>query len=229
MIQNSELLEWDSIFFGFPVASIKVGAGNENEVKTELDKFLNSGCKLIYIFSKNPLDLSGYHSCMVDRKRSYVLKTPIFMENVTHPVKIEHNAELLYELAYQAGVHSRYKCDSHISEETFERLYRIWIDNSVNKGFADYVLAIIDEDKAVGFITARKNANQLSIGLIATDKESRGKGIGTNLIQEIVNIGAIENLQVEVTTQADNLPAYGIGVLDQAHHIVHGHVGEVES
>lgn len=41
----------------------------------------------------------------------------------------------LYESAYQAGIHSRYRSDRHISEETFKQLYRNWIDNSVNKGF----------------------------------------------------------------------------------------------
>lgn len=204
MIEKSGYLQWDSDFFGFPVALIEVGLGNEKQVKAELDRFLSTGCKLIYIFSHKPLDLSDYDSCLADRKRSYILSEPGFKEIRNHHIKIENNAEMLYELAYQAGIHSRYRTDPHISEDTFKRLYRIWIDNSINEGFADHVMACIEHEKAIGLITARKKYNELSIGLFATDHEYRGKGIGSKLIQEIINIAATENLQVEVTTQADN-------------------------
>ena len=56
----------------------------------------------------------------------------------------------------------------------------------------------MEQEKAIGFITARKRNNEISIGLFATDREYRGRGIGSKLIQEIINIGANENLQVEV-------------------------------
>lgn len=204
MIERSGYLEWDSDFFGFPVAFIEDCLGNEWQVKEELDRFLSAGCRLVYIFSHKPLDLSDYDSCLADRKRSYILTEPVFKEVGNHNIKIENNAEMLYELAYQAGIHSRYRTDTHISEDTFKRLYRIWIDNSIHKGFSDYVLASIEYNKAVGLITAKKRHNEISIGLFATDREYRGRGIGSKLIQEIINIGANENLQVEVTTQVDN-------------------------
>lgn len=207
MIKRSGFLEWDSDFFGFPIAFIEVGLGNERQVKAELDRFLSAGCKLIYVFSHKPLDLSDYDSCLADKKRSYILTEPVFKEDGNHHAIFENKSEMLYELAYQAGIHSRYRTDPHISEDTFKKLYRAWIDNSIHKGFADYVLACIENDKAVGLITARKKKDEISIGLFATDREYRGKGIGSKLIQEIVNIGAKENLQVEVTTQADNLKA----------------------
>lgn len=204
MIKRSGFLEWDSDFFGFPVAFIEVCLGNERQVKAELDNFFSAGCKLVYVFSHKPLELSDYDACLADRKRSYILSKPIFKEIGNQHINIENHAEMLYELAYQAGIHSRYRTDPHIPEDTFKRLYSIWIDNSINKGFADYVLACIEQEKAVGLITAKKKNNEISIGLFATDQEFRGKGIGSRLIQEIINIGANENLQVEVTTQADN-------------------------
>lgn len=204
MIENSGYLEWDSEFFGFSVALIEVGSGSEKQVKSELDHFFNAGCKLVYVFSHKPLDLSDYDFTLADRKRSYILRKPVFKEVGNWHITIENKAEMLYELAYQAGFNSRYKSDPHISEDTFKSLYRIWIDNSINEGFADYVLASVEHDKAVGLITARKKNNEISIGLFATDHEYRGKGIGSKLIQEIINIAAAENLQVEVTTQADN-------------------------
>lgn len=207
MLTISGYLEWDSDFFGFPVAFIEVGLGYERQVKAELEKFLSAGYKLIYVFSHKPLDLSDYDSCLADRKRSYILTEPVFKEVGNHHINIENNAEMLYELAYQAGIHSRYRTDPHISENTFKRLYRVWIDNSVNKGFADYVLASMEHDKAVGLITAKKKHNEISIGLFATDHAYRGKGIGSKLIQEVINIGAKENMHIEVTTQTDNIKA----------------------
>lgn len=207
MLTRSGYLEWDSDFLGFPVAFIEVGLGNELQVKEELDRFLRARCRLVYVFSHKSLDLSDYDSCLADRKRSYILTEPVFKEVGNHHINIENNAEMLYELAYQAGIHSRYRTDPHFSEDTFKRLYRIWIDNSINKGFADYVLASIENDKAVGLITAKRRHDEISIGLFATDHEYRGKGIGSKLIQEVINIGAKENLHIEVTTQADNMKA----------------------
>ena len=204
MIGRSGFLEWDSAFFGFPVAFIEVCHGNEIQVKAEVDKFLSAGCKLVYVFSHKPLELFDYDACQADRKRSYILPKPIFKQTDKQHFHIENHAEMLYELAYQAGIHSRYRSDPHISEDTFKQLYRVWIDNSINKGFADYVLACMEQEKAIGFITARKRNNEISIGLFATEREYRGRGIGSKLIQEIINIGANENLQVEVTTQVDN-------------------------
>lgn len=207
MIESSGFLDWDSNFFGFKVAIIKVGLGNDRQIEEEIIRLLNIGSRLIYINSHRPLNLSKFRALLADIKRSYVLSAPQYKNTENHIITVTGDSTSLYDLAYQAGEYSRYKVDPNIGEAEFKRLYRTWIDNSINNGFADYVLATIDKGHPIGLITAKKRQQELSVGLFATDKEYRGQGIGSGLFQEIINIASKQNLAVEVTTQADNKTA----------------------
>lgn len=204
MVESSGKLDWDSNFFGFDVATIKVGSGNDRQIVEEINKYQHVGSRLIYVCTPRQLDLSMYNAFPVDRKRSYKLCKPRFKETKNQVLSVTENQSGLYSLAYQAGAYSRYKVDPNIGEEDFERLYRMWIDNSVSRRFADYVLTVVINDIPVGLITAKVKGETLSIGLFATDKEYQGNGIGSDLLQSVVNIAAEKNMSVEVTTQADN-------------------------
>ena len=207
MIESSGQLEWDSNFFGFGVGSINAGNASDDEIDKEIACMQRQGCRLIYVVSHRALTLSKYKAVLTDNKRSYILLNPRHKSTANIIEEISENIPGLYDLAYQAGEHSRFKVDPQVGEESFRRLYRTWIDNSINKGFADYVAAVKEGDKPVGLITARKRATDISIGLFATDNKFRGRGIGSDLIQKIVNLAADEKLNVEVTTQANNVNA----------------------
>lgn len=204
---NSSLLNWDTNFFGFKVAKIDVGDSNDFLVASEIERLQKDGVKLIYIFSKHFISLSQFNALLVDQKRSYILPNPFFKATERTILSVTEHPEQLYELAWQAGEFSRYKIDPMIRDDDFKRLYRIWADNSVNRQFADYVIACKEDDTYSGFITAKIKDYVLSIGLIATDSKYRGNGIGSALIQEIKNIAYKKNLAVEVTTQANNITA----------------------
>ena len=206
MIECSGYLSWDSDFFGYDVAFIRVGHENESQIKDQINHYLSLGARLIYVISHKPLDLCEYDALLVDRRRSYILNSPK-LKSTGNDFVYRGDADVLYDLAYQAGEHSRFKVDSHISEEDFKRLYRTWIDNSINEAYADYVLAPISNDKPVGLITGKVKDSELSIGLLAVDESYRGRGIGTLLIQEIINEAANKGLKVEVTTQGENTQA----------------------
>ena len=174
---TSEHLDWDSRFFGYSVSRIDIQNADDRTVADEITRLQDRGSELIYVFSPRLLALDGSSS------------------------------EALYELGCQAGGHSRYKVDPHISEHDFRRLFRLWIDNSVSRRFADYMLAFGQAGKELGMITAGRKDDMLSIGLIATDASCRGKGIGSALIQSVINLASESELKVEVTTQADNAEA----------------------
>lgn len=204
---NSSLLKWDSNFFGFGVAKIDVRDSNDLLVASEIERLQKEGTKLIYIFSERLISLAGYNALLVDQKRSYLLSNPSFKTSKRTISSVTQHPEQLYELAWQAGEYSRYKVDPMISDDDFKRLYRRWVDNSVNGQLADYVLACKEDEIYSGFITAKVKDHAISIGLIATDSKYRGKGIGNTLIQEIKNLAYNKNLAVEVTTQANNITA----------------------
>ncbi len=207
MITIGEYLDWDSCFFGYGVARIVADENNEKFINDEISRFRQQGCRLIYVFSRGPLILTGLDAALVDRKRSYKLSSPKYSPVKRPIVPVYDVSDSLYDLGCQAGVYSRYNVDPRIKHEDFRRLYRLWVDNSVSRQFADYLLAYEMNGRYIGFVTAKVKGDMLSVGLIATDSRYRGRGIGTALMQSVINISAERGLAVEVTTQSDNTQA----------------------
>lgn len=207
LIKTIDNMDWDSRFFGCDVARIDTDSADECSVDAEIRRLQRQGAELIYVFSTHPLRLSDFNAILVDRKLSYVNASPVYRPVDKPIVEVTEVSRQLYELGCQAGGHSRYKVDPNIKEEDFRRMFRLWVDNSVSRQFADYVFAYDADGEAVGFVTAKVKEDELSIGLIATDENYRGCGIGVALIQTIVNLASELHLKAEVTTQADNITA----------------------
>lgn len=207
MTTPSGFLEWDSDFFHRNIAFIDGANSNNHQIRQDINHYLEIGAECIYLFNPILIDLSDKDSVLVDKKRTYILSNPK-LDFINHPLKFDsliYNGDPsdLYDLALQSGEHSRFKIDPHFSDEEFSLLYKKWIDNSVDKGFADYVIVALDPDP-IGFITAKIKEDKIIVGLFATDVKHRGKGIGRFLMQKIINIAAEKELKVEVVTQADN-------------------------
>ena len=202
---NIEDLEWDSEFFKLRIGKIDLGDTNKLDFGEIKNLVKITGYDLVYIFSKNKLDEINH----VDHKRTYTWNpsSRLVAENSNSIENYEGNPESLYNLAFQAGHKSRFKLDSNISESDFRRLYSLWIDNSIKGLFADYVKVYKANDSPIGFITAKKYTDRISIGLIAVNINYRGKGIGKKLMASIMAMGVNQNLPVEVVTQADNIAA----------------------
>ncbi len=210
MVEVSGYLEWDSKFFNKRIAFIDGFKATDTQISKEVDKFLQCNTDCIYLYTRRSVNLPEYDIVLVDKKRFYVLDKPEYKElsyhpYISQPVYTGEPSEL-YDLALQSGEHSRFKIDPHFSEDEFSSLYKKWVDNSVKEGFADFVLVALNPEPQ-GFITAKIHKDRVSIGLFATDKNHRGKGIGSWLIQEIINVASERRLKVEVVTQADNKTA----------------------
>lgn len=206
MEQISGIKRWDSDFFGKKTGYINGANLTDHAIFSEIDNLQRQGCECIYLFSPRELRLDDYDAVLADKKVSYILDHPAYQEISEQIARIDTHPEALHNLALQSGQYSRYRIDRHFSDEEFQRLYIQWIDNSVTTDYADHVLSI-ERLKPVGMITAKEKEDEISIGLFATDAAYRGQGIGSRLIQAIINIGAEKGLKVEVTTQSDNLDA----------------------
>ena len=116
--------------------------------------------------------------------------------------------KLFYPLAFESGKHSRFKLDAQFKEIKFRELYIKWVDNSINKEFADKVFYINQQHKVVGFVTVKKYEKYAKIGLIAIDPNSQGKGYGSILIEQVEKY-CIENklIELQIPTQKENLLA----------------------
>ena len=114
----------------------------------------------------------------------------------------------LDKLAIQGGLYSRFKIDPHFKQEQFERLYKLWMENSINKKIADDILIIRKNDAITGMVTVGKKNEKGIIGLIAVDSKERGKGLGTLLIDAAKSWFVAQGCQIAiVVTQGRNKAA----------------------
>jgi ribosomal protein S18 acetylase RimI-like enzyme len=179
-------LPFDSELFGYPV-----GAVTWNNLFTE-EKFLNSEKKnqLTYIFSENPIPFSDPRILQVDTKITFSKKisSTIAVDDIhalsssEAKVLAEPELELLSFLALESGQYSRFKLDPRLSNQEFEKLYKIWIESSLSDG------TILISESFQGMITYSLTGNIAKIGLIAVHPDYRGQGLGKKLIHAAESI-----------------------------------------
>lgn len=209
-----EILEWDSAFFGYPVAKViteKITAGKLGAIINEAK---DKGIKLLYVFA-DPADAVSVGSAntanakLVDQKITFNMKidNSAVIAVDEHIEEFEGNqpTEKLVDLSMQSGLYSRYKIDTGFKNNEFERLYLAWIENSVNKKIADHTFVYKEDGRELGFVTLKIKNNIGQIGLIAVDETSRGKSIGKKLVAAVVEMLIRKNIpELDVATQIDN-------------------------
>lgn len=198
-------LGWDSEFFGFEVGELNTSTAFLNTEHQNFD--------LIYIKQNEDLDLSivGYEKTFQETKiiftKSLADKNVIHLDLIDFDEKPIKN-EKLYELAYLSGNYSRFLLDHQFGKEKFKNLYRTWIDNSINKKFADKIFYTIHDNKISGFVTLQTRCEYASIGLIAVDPAFQGKGIGGILISICEHYCFLKNFkELRIPTQEENIGA----------------------
>lgn len=196
-MQKIEKLEWDSGFFEKDIFRITL----ENEdFDPEMLEFPDS---FYYLFSSRKQDF--LKSKLKDQKLVYSKELSSKKDDNMSIVEYDGaiNDQLL-KLAFESGAFSRFKLDDQLNHK-FEELYSKWLENSLNKKFADLVLVYAEEEKILGFITVKLNVDHGLIGLIAVDEDARGKGIGKSLIQKVENFCIDHGLKIlKVPTQMAN-------------------------
>src|SRR5690606_2664394 len=109
----------------------------------------------------------------------------------------------------QSGEFSRFKVDNNFSNNEYEKLYSEWLIGSINKRLATDIIVKRLDGKIVGFVTlTKKNVELADIGLVAVDSSYRGKGIGKELIFQVISLAKSQGYKkIQVVTQLDNRPA----------------------
>lgn len=208
-----ERREWDSSFFGYPVAAASWDAAPLlSDVCFVLQQARRSGIKLLYLFMapvssslRAAIEQEGAKS--VGRKVEY--SKPIIgpnARNLGKDISLCHESTpQLESLALQSGIHSRFRLDDGFQQQEFERLYREWLASSLRG----------DDDKRVyvaggaaaprGMITLEPSGTMARIGLFAIDAAHQGRGLGRQFVaaaeQFCIDTGRIALL---VATQAEN-------------------------
>ena len=201
-------LEWDSRFFKHEIGKINVS----NPKDFDLVNFQKKSFpyKLVYIFSNERL----IYDCLklVDTKLTFLRKTQklsVQTSNLTFFNLEKDSFESLEKLALLSGEYSRFQIDENFKSGEYKNLYKQWIYNKVFQE-EDLDIIIYKEDNLIlGFTILEKINHMLcNISLVAVDSKSRGKKIGTKLIEFTINQAFINNFQwIKVITQQNNTPA----------------------
>lgn len=209
------LLEWDSEFLGIRVASHAMQSMDHetySSLKNEMDKqgivlcYLESG----YLLSK--MDLISFNISTHSEIILFTKTRLTFKKELKHKIAVFQKEEIIserfYKIVFEAGHKSRFKKDSKFVKNEFERLYRLWIERSVERIIADEVLVVKINGDVVGMVTFNISNEILTIGLIGVDPDFRGQNIGASLMFAVENY-AIEHKvsKINVSTQGDNYGA----------------------
>jgi dTDP-4-amino-4,6-dideoxy-D-galactose acyltransferase len=193
-VSSSSHLEWDSRFFGFPIASIRCTDQSAAELAAELRELADRGFRLVYWFGSETgsppnAELEKLGGVLVDRRTTFAqnlrgraassfeirAKVEVFEGEAPTPA--------LEQLALTAGALSRFRTDPGFGAAAFERLYRHWITASVSGEIADVVLVIRDGGAERGLITVKFGDGEGRVGLMAVDPTVQGTGFGADLVR----------------------------------------------
>lgn len=205
--------EWDSRVFGYPVGVLSL-KGSDDPAKLK-QLIVESPYKLVYSFihpeDKDNFSLVQANGLLVDTKVVYQKKLTSEESGAVQEVKSlkdypkEEYYDRLLKLAFESGVYSRFRTDSNFTNQEFQKLYKIWLNKSLDQSIADHVWLREDEGFPTGFVTEKLKSNVLEIGLIAVDQKYRGLGIGSILLKQVEHNAFSKKAHfVEVATQKAN-------------------------
>ncbi|MBF6608407.1 MAG: GNAT family N-acetyltransferase [Flavobacterium sp.] len=195
-------LEWDSDFFGIEVGEwigdgIAESAGHFDLLYRETSALINE-------------KMPGFECSFLEQKLIFgkdLLHT-VSVDNAIRDYSSEKSTMELYQLAYESGKYSRFKLDPRMKSDDFERMYRLWLDNSVSKTFATGVLIYQIDEIVAGFVTYAIKGRVGNIGLIAVSPSYQGRGIGKKLVTAVES-ALISNgiFELQIPTQSSNIEA----------------------
>lgn len=196
-------LDWDSTFFNKKIGLL--------EITNDVQSFdIENDYDVIYVMSNTEIsiNIANYEKSYSETK--IVFSKMLVRENILANGNIfsilnSYPKKKIYDLAFESGKFSRFKLDPNFRQSDFEKLYKIWIDNSFNKKFADDVLVYKDQNIIKGFVSYRISEEFATIGLIAICPEHQGKGIGKKLLESVEKkLFTIGIKELRIPTQLQN-------------------------
>lgn len=217
--EQCSMLEWDSCFFGFPIAQVAGETLSERSGEAILEWSQANSVRCLY-FLANPnsaqtadlaqrLDFKFVDVRVQLSLGVNVPSNPKIKEFVLRTVRAPDIA-VLQAIAREAHQDSRFFFDTNFPKERAEDLFATWIAKDC-EGRADKVLtAESGNGGPLGYITCNLNKDSRigRIGLVGVAAESRGKGVGKMLISEALEwFRSVGAQKISVVTQMRNLAA----------------------
>lgn len=202
-------LAWDSAFFNQEIAHV------QNAEALNLIDY--SGYDLVTL----KLD-AGNYSCITEAQEvgfAFVESEVVFSKTlISHQqnqiselnIATENDLEAVKAIARNAYSLSRYRLP-YFDKNDRDKFYSTWIENAVRGEFDDVCLVIREQSKVAGYISLKKDATTLKVGLIAVAEGFQGKGIGKRLLVLAEQYAYQASCSViSVATQISNIGAINL-------------------
>ena len=188
-------LPWDSQHFGRQVSAIMLQLTDQVRLSEVREVMLSQASDVTYLTvdEQHPLaqelQVAGFR--VWDRKRVYVqdLPAPVpppaavpgyDLQPYTGPM-----TPALAALGVICGEYSRFKLDPRFAPESFQRLYELWVENSLSGrlAFGTYVAIRQQDQQPMALLTLGEKHGRADIGLVGVHAEARGQKLATRLVQ----------------------------------------------
>lgn len=185
-------------------------------------KIPSSRKQTLNIFSRNGFDLvdTQLMYCLRNSGREVMQRS----KSVSYREYVEEDKKWIVRIAESAYILDQYHSDTALDDSLCDRYYAEWSKNCC-EGFADKVfVAVLPNDRIVGYITLDYKKDCAIVGLAAVDEEYRGKGYFTFLIENTLK--GIGDKCLYYGTQLANTPVlktmgrFG-GVVEYSNHVMH--------
>lgn len=205
---------WDSAFFGFKTGELTF-SGDMDAFSLALNQAKHDNYRLLYWkipiedFAANQIAASN-KLFLGDTKTVFELPGSEIQPQKINPVKkwTETVNENLISLGISSGKYSRFKNDPLLPKNSFEKMYREWVLQSLNGNMGDEIYFIGDAADPIAMVTIAFKNQFAEIGLIAVKQEYQQQGYGKLLVEFVENITFEKKLNhLIVATQLSNLPA----------------------
>ena len=212
-------LDWDTNFWGFPVAylSSKYLTDNillriEKVIKRDNIKLIEYLCNCHDSKSVKFAEKNGFHftdirlSFEKPLNEKYDFKLP---NNITFDRAKNSDMQELIEFSKDLYKDSRYFFDDNFDRDRVSEFYQTWIERAVLGQFDDACYCLYENGTPFGFCTIKYNVlNTASIGLFGLSKKYQGKGLAKTLLYLIFNMLREKDVHaVFVVTQGRNYAA----------------------
>jgi len=210
-----ERLEWDSTFFGVPIARIRANRLCES-LATRIDAWAHAqGIRCLYFLADADdtptvrlAEQRGYR--LVDVKVTYEAGLDALKRVVPESrmpdlrVAVAEDISAFRAIALNSYRGTRFYNDPNFPDAQCDELYATWIERSVH-GWADRVFAVGPVGAPYGYVTCHRDGR---MGLSGVRADMRGRGYGLALYQAAFDWFASERLEpVRLITQGANVRA----------------------
>lgn len=181
-----ETLEWDSSFFGVPIARAR-GSRADAATCTAMRAWCEAhGIRCLYFLCPahdpatiHALEDAGFH--LMDVRMTLERRVGAAAHSsATRPAQAS-DVEGLRAIARASHRDTRFHADPGFPADRSDELYATWIEKSCS-GYADRVIVSERDGAAVGYLSLHVSGSSARVGLVGVSQAWRRHGVGRELL-----------------------------------------------